>query len=254
MFNQQDLADSHKTGRWYRFLSILRYYVRLVVYSAPPFARVVEKKTPPAVENRAIWDHALANTPMSTYLGGIIAVDATASMAAVLIRYRASRHTAILDVGCGGGTLARLLPAFDLYLGIDVSPHAMDVAQQTATQSANVAFETSDIREFDPSAKRTEWDVVVFNEMLYLLQVDEAVDEVRRYAKSLHHEGCIVVSMKDDAKSKAIFARLLRHFEWVDGILWQEKDKARFSIAISREDPGYLIGMLRAIKEPSIRT
>jgi len=78
------------------------------------------------------------------------------------------------------------------------------------------------------------------------LAVHEAVAEVRRYAKALSPEGIVAISMMNDRKSRAIWRALREEFLWIDGILWQQKEPcASYRISLSRERPGYLVGVLR---------
>jgi hypothetical protein len=90
-----------------------------------------------------------------------------------------------------------------------------------------------------------DWDAIVFSEVLSYLAVHEAIAEVRRYAKALSAEGIIAISMMNDGKSRAIWRMLRQEFRWIDGILWQQKEsRPSYRISLSRERPGYLVGVL----------
>jgi hypothetical protein len=76
-------------------------------------------------------------------------------------------------------------------------------------------------REFDPVGN---WDAIVFSEVLSYLTVNEAIAEIRRYAKVLSPEGIVAISMNNDGKSRAIWRALREEFRWIDGILSQQKE------------------------------
>ena len=89
------------------------------------------------------------------------------------------------------------------------------------------------------------WDAIVFSEVLSYLAEREAIAEVRRYAKALSPEGIVAISMMNDGKSRAIWRALRQEFRWIDGILWQQKEPwPSYRISVSRERPGYLVGVL----------
>jgi 2-polyprenyl-3-methyl-5-hydroxy-6-metoxy-1,4-benzoquinol methylase len=186
-------------------------------------------------------DHASSNTAQSTDLGGTIAMDQTAATVANLIRYRLPEFPRVLDVGCAGGTLAGELPPSVYYLGIDPSESAIEVAQ-SLWGGDDIQFTARDFREFDPVGN---WDAIVFSEVLSYLPEREAIAEVRRYANALSPEGIVAISMTNDGKSRAFWRALRREFRWIDGILWQQKEPwPSYRISVSRERPGYLVGVL----------
>jgi hypothetical protein len=119
------------------------------------------------------------------------------------------------------------LPPFRSYQGVDVSsvaineaPHARALAP--GISSGTVAFNALDMRTFPIPASPT-WDVIVFAEILYCFDIKIAVEEVQRYAKGLRPGGIVCISMKDDAKSHAIFKQLANLYSWRDGALLQRK-------------------------------
>jgi hypothetical protein len=51
--------------------------------------------------------------------------------------------------------------------------------------------------------------------------------------------------MINDGKSRAIWRALRQEFQWIDGILWQQKEPwPSYRISVSRGRPGYLVGVL----------
>lgn len=227
-----------------------RHKARIVVFAVPPLRRLIERDRMNPAENRAHWDGLLSGTQFSTYLGGTIDVDGGNALTAVLLKYHAVQRPSVLDIGCAGGTLVTALDTFKRYSGTDVSGVAIDsaramVAQVLPDRQSDITLRAADLRVFDPPET---FDAVVFNEVLYYLKSDQAMAQVQRFAAKLNPSGLILVSMKDDGKSRVIFNLLRRHFTWVDGILWQRKATTHdFRIRPNRERTAYLIGVMRPI-------
>jgi 2-polyprenyl-3-methyl-5-hydroxy-6-metoxy-1,4-benzoquinol methylase len=249
--NRQALADAVLTNPpklTYHIKSWLRHKIRLVVFSIPLLRRLMERESKAPEELKGEFDQLMSQTSASTYLGGTINVDGVNAMTAILLKYRALNRPSIMDIGCSGGTLVTALHSFSKYFGTDVSTVAVGEAQQMVTETlpdrlSDIKFKAVDLRQFEPASG---FDVIVFNEVLYYLNSEQAVAEVRRYAKTLNKNGLIVASMRNDGKSRAIFSLLLHHFEWVDGILWQRKATSLdYSIRPNRERPAFLVGALR---------
>ncbi|MBC7478508.1 MAG: class I SAM-dependent methyltransferase [Pseudorhodobacter sp.] len=226
----------------------LRHKARIVAFALPSVRRLIERDRLTPTENKAHWDGLLSDTQFSTYLGGTIDVDGGNALTAVLLKYHAVQRPSVLDVGCAGGTLVNALHAFSRYFGTDVSGVAIDsaramVAQVLPDRQPDITLEAADLRDFDPPET---FDAVLFNEVLYYLKTDQAMAQVQRFAAKLNPGGLVMVSMKDDGKSRAIFHLLRPHFDWVDGILWQRKATSPdFRIRPNRERTAYLIGVMR---------
>jgi 2-polyprenyl-3-methyl-5-hydroxy-6-metoxy-1,4-benzoquinol methylase len=221
--------------------ALLRHYARLVAFSLPLVRRVLERPKSAPADLRVVSDRAWSNTTQSTDLGGTITMDQTAATVVNLIRYRLPEYPKVLDVGCADGTLAGELPPSVHYLGIDASESAIEAAR-SLWGGDDILFAVRDIREFDPVGN---WDAIVFSEVLSYLSAREAIAEVRRYAEALSPEGVVAISMINDGKSRAIWRALRQEFQWIDGILWQQKEPwPSYRISVSRGCPGYLIGVL----------
>ena len=204
--------------------------------------RLLERPPSAPPDLRVVGGHAWSDTAQSTDLGGTITVDQTAATVVNLIRYRLPEYPKVLDVGCAGGTLAGELPPSVHYLGIDASGSDIEAAE-SLWGGDDILFEAHDIREFDPVGN---WDAIVFSEVLSYLAANEAIAEVRRYAKALSPEGIVAISMMNDRKSRAIWRALRQGFLWIDGILWQQKEPwPSYRISARRGRPGYLVGVLR---------
>ncbi len=247
--NRQAIADATLVDRSQDFdlSATCRAWARRLAFSLPPIRRFVETRKR-VRESAERWDFLIAQTDYETYLGGTINVDACNALASTLIKYHAPANPTVLDVGCCGGTMLSFLPPFAKYLGTDISSVATGVAESdpdlaSYVSSGRASFKATDLRDYQPSE---QWDVIVFNEVLYYLTCDEAIDECQRYSRSLSRDGVILVSMKDDGKSRAIFDGLVKSLIWVDGMLWQRKAiRQDFKVRVNRERPAMLLGVFR---------
>ena len=78
------------------------------------------------------------------------------------------RYGRVLEIGCGAGAFTRRLAAIsDKVLALDISSAAIERANALNADPA-IEFRVANVMEFNP---RTEgpWDLVVMNEMIYLL-------------------------------------------------------------------------------------
>lgn len=86
-------------------------------------------------------------------------------------------------------------------------------------------------------------NVVVFNEVLYYLAPGQAASQVARILSSCPGAR-VVISMKDDVKSKRVFDELSSRVRWMNSILYQEKlADLSFVVRKNRERPAFLIAI-----------
>ena len=113
----------------------------------------------------------------------------------------------VLEVGCGEGILLRHLDRNGLadFTGIDISPVAIDKAR--SLEGDRVGFLCASAESFDPVR---QFDVIVFNEVLYYL--DDPLDVVRRYDDALLDGGHFIVSMFSTMASRHIWRGLRRRY------------------------------------------
>lgn len=243
--SRQALADGPLHNRsWLRRTSaIIRYASRKAAYSQYWLRSLLEPASVSAADAANRWDDAMSRSSQSTYLGHTITVDATNAVTATLITYHAVDDPSVLDVGCSAASLVSRLHSYSRYWGIDVSPFAIEEALKEIGHYPCVALQASDIREFTTDLM---WDVIVFNEVLYYLNSNDAMDEVERYSRFLSPGGIICIAMKHDPKSAAIFSLLNSKFRWIDGMLWQRKFAGSdYAIRINREQPALLLGVFK---------
>jgi len=199
--------------------------------------------------SRAFWDNELAGSK-SFYLDGTPYVAVRASVVGSLIRHGAPDARSLLDVGCGGGGLLRVFSndGLEQYVGVDISEYAVKKAQETLRKDVGLPstrFYASDLCAFSPDDGQ-HFDVIVFNEVLYYLDVDEAVGQVERYSKWLQPNGILCISMKDDPKCHAIYRGISRGFEHVNSILFQTSRPhhgIKYRIVVDEEIPVFSIGL-----------
>src|SRR3569832_2069429 len=111
---------------------------------------------------------------------------------------------AVLDTGCGQGTLLHRLPrdAYSRYVGIDLSPSAISVASQQ--QNERSTFLTADCEKHTTEER---FDVIVFNEVLCCLQ--DPLQTVERYVRFLNPGGLVLVSLCSAARGSSTLLRQL---------------------------------------------
>jgi SAM-dependent methyltransferase len=238
----EDAPIKQTLGAFRRTKVIIRNAARAVVFSSRSLRNLARKFS--GAKGRlsgAEWDTLLSTTSAVTYLGGTLDVALRDAVTSTLVKDIAGSEPSVLDIGCAAGSLASSL-SFSSYLGVDISGHAIDIAA-SRFKRPNIAFVASDLCLL-PLVKL--WDVIIFNEVLYYMDIDLGVAEVGRYAKSLSDAGTFLVSMKDDPKSRVIFRELSKRYRWVNGAVWQRKPlHPNYRISISREYPGYLIGAFK---------
>ncbi len=102
-----------------------------------------------------------------------------------------SKDAKILDVGCGNGNMSLALGAKGCeVLGIDISPEAIDYAQERNTYS-NVSFAVKDVNTLVANGKK--YDAIVCSEVLeHLPHPEKLLQEIR---KLLTPNGVLVVTV-----------------------------------------------------------
>lgn len=229
----------------------VRYIAKSLLIKTPlgTLGRWVKRKTGKRewYRNKKYWDAELAG-PRASYLKSR-RVDISNAVMKVLIEQSAPYSRALLDVGCARGELAKYVD-MDVYTGIDISDFAIEEAKkyyacQEEKRGKRITFYCSDMCEYVPE-QNALYDLIVFNEILYYLEIDEAIEQVQRYTKYLTPDGMLIVSLKKDPKAEVILKRLLKQYNWVHGLLYQEQlHTAKHSIIINQERPAFLVGLLK---------
>ena len=132
------------------------------------------------------------------YLGKI---DSLAGLVSILGYCQFLNPACILDTGCGEGLLAeklKILP-YKSYLGMDVSKEAIALATGRLGDERS-RFTVADAWAFDTDERV---DGIVFNQSLYYLSEPAAL--LVKYQKLLTPNGRIIVSMVDNARTRAVW-------------------------------------------------
>jgi len=237
----------------HHFRYVCNYFLRTLFIETPvgSLSRWVKHKIgrSPWHRNEEYWDSELAGS-LASYLEGID-VDNRNAIVRILIHRFAPETRSVLDLGCASGALLKSLSLDDihLYVGVDISNYAIEQAttnyNSSDKQIPSANFYASDLCKFHPEPIFL-FDMIVFNEVLFYLKVEEAVEQVERYAKFLSPKGMLCISMKKDPKSRAIYRRISKKFKWVHGMLYQEQpDGAKCHISINAKYPAILVGLFR---------
>ena len=110
-------------------------------------------------------------------------------------------HAAILDLGCGQGTLHKYMSQYKSYLGVDFSEEAIKMAQ-SLTSNTDV-FVQADIETYIPDQK---FDLIIFNECLYYLEYP--LDVLKRYEAFLNAGAAMIISLHTRPASEYIWEQI----------------------------------------------
>lgn len=246
-------SDSFTSVKW-RFRSVFGYYLRFAVYINPTVQKWMAHRFGHTSDNRspAFWDSELKGTK-APYLKARVSSDIRYAITAKLIRNFAPGAQSLLDVGCAGGRLALAVSGEGLkrYVGIDISEYATRKAREIVHEDDNlrsVRFYAGDLFDFTPPGNDL-FDVIAFNEVLYYLDIDEAVEQLDRYQNWLKPNGVFCISMKDHPKSHAIYRAILKQYQLLYGVLCQgSPDRMKYRIYITREHAAFLLCVFRPIR------
>lgn len=141
---------------------------------------------------KGAWERLMSNQPNTEYIAEYI-----------LSRVAVGSTLRVLDVGCGNGGLARILaPAHKgiEYVGTDISTVAL---RQASQNSPWATFLVADAVTPPPTVG--EFDVIVFNEILYYTN---PVIAIRTHTPYLRTEGTFVISIIRSWRSPFIWRRI----------------------------------------------
>lgn len=139
---------------------------------------------------------------------------------------------AILEVGCGHGSLVELLARFGFqnFLGIDLSPAAIQRAEALGIPGAS--FAAADLESFEPPGR---YDTIVFNETLYYAK--QPTQTLLRYARSLNPNGTLIVSMHRSGNHAVIWRNLFERFDLRYSTLIQNQAEQAWDVRVLEPKP-----------------
>lgn len=141
-------------------------------------------------------------------------------------------ESAILEVGCGEGSLLRRLKqvGYRNYTGIDISDLAIGGCRQFSDEKT--VFLPCDAESYVPDAV---FDIVVLNECIYYFA--QPVITLQRYAEYLTPGGLFVISLFDKVRTRPIRRRLKATFSLVDETLVSNSKGTWHCLVLSPKQP-----------------
>lgn len=235
------------------FLYRLRYHILRILYVSPRLARLLSRSIGNASKyhDPVFWDSELRG-PKAFYLGEGLPLKARRAMIATLISHTVPTSQSLLDVGCGAGGLALALVGLRIheYIGVDISQYAIRKAKKNVTEDNNmryVKFYVSSLSDFTPE-NNSRFDVIVFSEVLYYLNVERTMAQLERFQNWLQPNGVFCISMLDYPKSRAIYRAILKRFDHVNSITFQAHRSChgvKYRTVINQEIPVFVTAVFK---------
>ena len=134
---------------------------------------------------------------------------------------RRSSGASILDLGCGTGSTAfELTPTYGNYLGIDISPIAIqtaaDALERDSVRSSRTSFCAADILSFKSQG---QFDIILFRECLCYFSVHENVGMLTRYGLNLASNGVFIVRLHDRERYRRIVGMIRQVFTVIESVV-----------------------------------
>lgn len=154
----------------------------------------------------------------------------------------------VVDIGCGPGHAARLLPDDVDYVGFDISPDYVEHAKSLHAGNPRRSFLVGTAEHFIqdlPEAMR-EADLVIINGVLHHLEDEEAVTALRLARACLKQDGGRLVCLENCyLLSQARMARWIVSRDRGRNLRYESEWKALFARVFERFDTHILTGLLR---------
>lgn len=127
-----------------------------------------------------------------------------------LISHHHQNDSAILDVGCGAGTLYRYLSRErqPLYIGSDISAEALTQARRTCSPSTLLLHEPADRFTMSAAADGGPYGVIVLSEVLHY--IDDPFATLRHFRRLLIPHGVLIISIWNPWRHAVLRWRLHR--------------------------------------------
>jgi 2-polyprenyl-6-hydroxyphenyl methylase/3-demethylubiquinone-9 3-methyltransferase len=132
-----------------------------------------------------------------------------------------SNHGSILDLGCGSGNTGNELAfdAYDYYLGVDISRHALATAARRSEHNQRASkneYLCADILSYVPTRN---YDLILFRESLFYVSETRIPRLLYRYSQYLIDGGVFIVRMCNRNKYKGIVRIIDTNFAIVEKYL-----------------------------------
>jgi SAM-dependent methyltransferase len=205
----------------YRNAFVRRFVPECISVPARPYRKLVARASD---HRRARWD----------YLEGLSEFAHNSVIAGYYARLRP--NGSVLDLGCAAGLMQRtLLPhKYSRYLGVDISPDAIQRALQSQQECApypETRFQVGDLEQPLQWDDR-RFDVIIINESLFYAE-DPPLVLSRLVEQALAPSGIVIISMYHSLTSQRLW-RLLARYGWqaADSTMVRNKLGTRWTISV----------------------
>ncbi len=160
-----------------------------------------------------------------------------------------ARKGRILDLGCGSGNTAAELadPAYESYVGVDISEVALEKARkrtQECGREGKNRFVRGDFLAWQP-APAEQFDVILFRESMYFVPMQKIKDILDRYSKYLRAGGVFVVGLyvadkktaRDKSRPSAMVRIMEKEFDVVEKREFDHKARPTVLVLRPRQQP-----------------
>lgn len=161
--------------------------------------------------------------------------------------WRAQPGQKVVDIGCGPGNTAHLLPDGVQYVGFDVSEHYIEHAREVFANDPNKSFIVGVAEDFvaQPPAQMLNADLVIMNGLLHHLDDNEALVALKLARAVLSPQGRLVCLEGCFLASQAPLARWILQQDRGQNVRSESAWKSLVSQIFLNFDTHILTGLLR---------
>lgn len=185
------------------------------------------------------WDYKYIHGEWDYWLTDFIELGRNAMIGTLLKKHFGHPNAGprILDVGCGYGMQLDHLPHKweQHYTGIDFSPVAIEKAKAKHRRFQHATFLNVSVESFVPPSPTMRYDAIVFNEVLYYVNLTDTLPRFASYLARPH--GLVVASTYAQGRTRNsdLHARILQYYTVVDQVtMIRPADGLTFNISALR--------------------
>jgi 2-polyprenyl-3-methyl-5-hydroxy-6-metoxy-1,4-benzoquinol methylase len=185
------------------------------------------------------WDYKYTHGEWDYWQTDFIELGRNAMIGTLLKKHFGDRAETprILDVGCGYGMQLEHLPRKweAHYTGIDFSPAAIERAKAKHRRFQHATFLNISVEAYTPPSPTARFDAIVFNEVLYYVNLTDTLPRFASYLASPH--GLVVASTYAQGRTKNdyLYPRMLQYYTLVDQVaMTRPSDGLTFNISALR--------------------